>query len=90
MAMKLAAVIKSLVIKAQITQIHIVLKWRQQSICNRSDLFPQGQAPAETDRHRTKEALWAGMRSVLKQITTHDVANCLRGCGYATKGTGTL
>lgn len=40
--------------------------------------------------HRTKDALWEGMQTVLNQVTATDAANCFRHCGYATNERETL
>jgi hypothetical protein len=32
--------------------------------------------------HRTREALWQAVQSVLDQVTASDAANCFRHCGY--------
>jgi len=32
--------------------------------------------------HRTRDALWRGMQSVLDHVTPTDAANCFKHCGY--------
>ena len=34
---------------------------------------------------RTREALWAGMQSVLDKVTRSDATNCFRHCGYSLR-----
>jgi len=35
--------------------------------------------------HRTQEALWNAMQTVLDQITANDARNCFRHCGYTLR-----
>jgi len=35
--------------------------------------------------HRTKEALWGSMQTVLDAVTTSDAANCFRHAGYTLR-----
>jgi len=35
--------------------------------------------------HRTRDALWNTMQSVLDQITAKDARNCFRHCGYTLR-----
>ena len=35
--------------------------------------------------HRTKEALWRSMQTVLDAVTSSDAANCFRHAGYTLR-----